>query len=186
MVAAAWTVALTASAAIGLAVPRTFGLFEPEVTPRPSADHSSDGALLERPDADGTASDGTPSDVQDPDACGRPEGAGEPRIDRAQPSDRACGQGGGQRKGRPDDPGGGNGNGRGEGGPPDTPVEPGSDGNNGNGGKGDEAGDETATEDEPDTNDGGDRGNGGKGKSSGGDAASHGPSGSNDRANGPA
>jgi hypothetical protein len=187
MVAAAWTLALTASAAIGLAVPRTFGLFEPEVARRPSIAPSPDGAAQERPDAGGTA-----SDVQDPDECDRPEGAGGQPSDRAQPSERGCGVGGGQGKGqggqgkgRPDDPGAGN-NGRGEGGRPDTRGEPGGDSNNnGNGGKGDKAGDETSTDDESDSDDGGGRGNGGKGRSSGRDAASDGSSRSNGRGNGP-
>ena len=192
-VAAAWTLALTASAAIGLAIPRTFELFEPEATPRPSLAPSPDGTPQGRSDTGGTG-----SDAQDPDACVRPDGTGEGRSEQGRPDDpgRGCGQGGGQGgqgKGRPDDPRG-QGNGEG-GGRPDTPGEPGGNGNGGNGGNGDagaggnggKSDDEEAAGggDASDVNGGGNGGDAGKGKSSGRDAASDGASGSNGRGNGP-
>ena len=194
MVAAAWTLALSASAAIGLAVPRTFGLFEPEVTPRPSIAPSPDEASQDRSDSGGTPSDASDPDIEDPNACGRPEDTGAPRSDRGRPDDpgRGCGRGSGdgQGKGRPDDQDRGNGNDRGEGGKPDAPGEPGKsdDGNSdgGGGGKsGKASGDEPAPDVDPGVDDGADAGNPGKGKSSGRDAARDDSSGSNGRGNGP-
>jgi hypothetical protein len=196
MVAAAWTLALTASAAIGLAVPRTFGLFEPEVTPRPNIAPSPDEASQDRSDSGGTPSDASDPDIEDPNACGRPEDTGAPRSDRGRPDDpgRGCGQGSGdaQGKGRPDGQDEGNGSGRGEGGKPDTSGEPGKSGDgNGNGGgggggkSGEASEDEPAPDVDPEVDDGADGGNPGKGKSSARDAARDDSAGSNGRGNGP-
>ncbi|HEX5936255.1 MAG TPA: hypothetical protein VFZ75_00975 [Actinomycetota bacterium] len=183
MVAAAWTLALTASAAIGLAVPRTFGLFESEVTPRPSIAPSPDAAPLD-PSENGASSPDAPD--PDPRVCGRPDGTEVPRSDRGRPDDpgRGCGQGGEKGQGRPEDPGGaGNGNGRGEGGRPEDPsgAGNGNGGNVGNGGGGDTASDDASDADVTD----GENGGGEKEKASSDDAASEGSSGSNGQGNGP-
>jgi hypothetical protein len=135
MVAAAWTLALTASAAIGLTLPRTFGLFEPEVTPRPSITSSPDATPLD-PSNNGGSSPNAPE--SDPQGCGRPDGTEAARSDRGRPDDpgRGCGPGGEKGRGRPEDPNGaGNGKGRGEGGRPEDPHGAGNGKGRGEGGR---------------------------------------------------
>jgi hypothetical protein len=187
MVAAAWTLALTASAAIGLAVPRTFGLFEPEVTPRRSIAPPPDAGPLDPSDGGGSSPVASNSD---PRRCSRPDGTELPRSDRGLPDDsgRGCGQGGEKGQGRPEDPNGaGIGNGRGEGGRPEDPNGAGN--GNGHGGSGENGGGggDTASVDgsEVDVTDAG-NGAGGTGKASSDGPASDGSSGSpNGRGNGP-
>ena len=163
-VAAAWTLALTASAAIGLTLPRTFGLFEPGATPRPTVT-SPGGQPKDEPASDPVDR----SDAPEPKSCDPKEQTNGPSSGTGRPDDpgRGCGQGRDNPRGRPDDPGAqGNGGGR--------PEDPGNVKGNGRGADGRES--------DGNAQNAGSLGNGqnGGGHGNGGDAGSKGTSTSSD------
>jgi hypothetical protein len=133
VLAAAWTIALTALAAIGLAVPSAFRALEPRGTLHPVRDRAERAITVDR-----EAPGGGHADLDPEPRCDRPGQLGvDPQPGHGERRGRgngcALGQGGhgtpgnrgnGNGKGRPDDPGKGSGRGDANAGrPPQDPQD---------------------------------------------------------------